>query len=118
MVEQNIGSVGHNLILSGVGHLAVVKVIPLTIILVACIAGVMSISESSVVIGHSDEVITAWRLPTGQTFPQEAAREIQVSEGEVHDAVELLPGELGVGEPLEVDDENLRQRPEVQLLRG
>ena len=41
-----------------------------------------------------------------------------VPEREVHDAVEFLSGELGVGEPLEVDDENLRQRPEVQLLRG
>lgn len=50
MVEQDVGSVGHNLVLLGVGHLAVVKVIPLTVILVARVAGVMSVSESSVVI--------------------------------------------------------------------
>lgn len=30
-------------------------------------------------IGHSDEVIAARRLPTGHTLPQEAAREVQVS---------------------------------------
>lgn len=41
-----------------------------------------------------------------------------VPEGEVHDAVELLSAELGVGEPLQVNDENLWQRPEVQLLGG
>ena len=40
----------------------------------------MSISESSVVIGHSDEVIAARRLPIGQLFPQEAAGEVQVPE--------------------------------------
>lgn len=43
---------------------------------------------------------------------------VRVPEGELHNAVKLLSGELGVGEPLEVDDENLWQRPEIQLLCG
>lgn len=42
----------------------------------------------------------------------------RVPEGKLHNAVKFLSGELGVGEPLQVDDENLRQRPEIQLLRG
>lgn len=41
-----------------------------------------------------------------------------VPEGKLHDAVEFLSGELGVREPLEVDDENFWQRPEIQLLSG
>lgn len=87
LVEQDVSSVGHDLILSGVRHLAVVKVIPLTVVLVPRVAGVMAVSESSVVIGHSDEVVAARRLPIGLTLPQEAAGEVQLSQGEVHDAV-------------------------------
>lgn len=44
----------------------------------------MSVSESSVVIGHSDEVIAARRLPVGRILPQEAAREVQVSATTTH----------------------------------
>lgn len=43
---------------------------------------------------------------------------MSVPEGEIHDGVQFLSGELGVGEPLEVDDQNLWQRPQVQLLGG
>jgi hypothetical protein len=39
----------------------------------------MAISKSSIVIGHSDEVIAAWRLPIGQFLSQQTVREIQIS---------------------------------------
>lgn len=39
----------------------------------------MSISESSVVIGHGDEVIAAQRLLTGESLPQEEAGKVEVS---------------------------------------
>lgn len=38
----------------------------------------MPVSESPVVIGHSDEVVSAWGLLAGQAFPQEEVREVQV----------------------------------------
>ena len=39
-------------------------------------------------------------------------------EGEVDQGVQLLSGELVVGEPLQVDDEDLREAPKIQLLSG
>lgn len=38
----------------------------------------MSVSEPSVVIGHGDEVIAAWRLLIGRVLPQEEPGEIQI----------------------------------------
>lgn len=39
-------------------------------------------------------------------------------EREVDDGVQLLTGVLGVGEAFQVDNEDLRKRPQIQLLRG
>lgn len=39
-------------------------------------------------------------------------------EREVDDGVQLLTGVLGVGEAFQVDDEDLRKRPQIQLLSG
>lgn len=39
-------------------------------------------------------------------------------EREVDDGVELLTGVLGVWEAFQVDNENLRKRPQIQLLSG
>ena len=39
----------------------------------------VAISKSSIVIGHSDEVIAAWRLPIGQFLSQQTVGEVQVS---------------------------------------
>lgn len=118
LVKQDVGSIGHNLGLCSVRHFAVIEVIPLAVVLVLGIAGVVSVPESSVVIGHSNEVIAAPRLPIGQIFPQEVTGEVQGPKGKLHDAVKLLSGELGVGESLQVDDQHLGQRPQVQLFCG
>lgn len=44
--------------------------------------------------------------------------QLHVPEWKLYNALQFLSSELGVGKPLEVDDENLWQRPEIQLLRG
>lgn len=94
----------HDLVLGGEGHLAVVKVVPLTVVLVARVAGVcaekrisvtngrhgradddlkpkrptVSVPQASVVIGHGDEVVATRRLLAGHASPQEEAGEAQV----------------------------------------
>lgn len=64
LVEQEVGGACHDLFFSCIGHLAVVKVIPLAVVLVPGITSIVSVSESAVVVGHRDQVIWTGRFST------------------------------------------------------
>lgn len=51
-------------------------------------------------------------------FPPQPASPGPGPDRKLHKGIQLLAGELGVGKALQVDDERLRQHPQVQLLGG
>ena len=49
---------------------------------------------------------------------RQVSRGVEVGEGEVHDLVALDPAVVDALEPLEVDDEDGRKTPDLELLDG
>mmetsp|Transcript_28255 Transcript_28255/g.91092 ORF Transcript_28255/g.91092 Transcript_28255/m.91092 type:complete len:427 (+) Transcript_28255:59-1339(+) len=81
--------------------------------------GVVSAAHAAGVLGDGEEVVVrAGFVGAGE----DVRREIEVFDGEVDEVVELLAVDevhvLGVLEALEVEDEDLGRRPEVELLEG
>ena len=74
----------------------------------------MSSSHPSVVIADRDQVIDSLAM----SWVDNVGGHVQVLERELYHGVDLVPPVSVVGEPLEVDDQHLRQAPEVELLGG
>lgn len=75
--------------------------------------GVMAPSHVSIVVANSVQAIMAARL---LALVRDVGRQVQIDGGEVDERLQLVPCELGVGEPFEVDHQNLGQPPQIQFL--
>lgn len=73
----------------------------------------MAPSHVSIVVANSVQAIMAARL---LALVRDVGRQVQIDGGEVDERLQLVPCELGVGEPFEVDHQNLGQPPQIQFL--
>ncbi len=72
----------------------------------------MSASHASVVIGNCYEIVDSWTV----VCIDDVGRHVKTLGGEVDVRVELVAPVAVVAKPLQADDENGWQRPEVELL--
>ncbi len=74
----------------------------------------MSAAHSAVVIGDRDEVV---HCPSVGRV-DDVGRHVETVDGELGVGIQLVPPIAVVGEPLQADDQQCRQRPQVELLRS
>ena len=88
---------------------------PFLIVRVLRVRCVVTAAEAAHVVAHGDEIVLGVDFLRGI---ENELRQIEIVDRTVDEQIELVAIVSRVVEPLELDDENLRQKPDVDLLRG
>mmetsp|Transcript_25978 Transcript_25978/g.57263 ORF Transcript_25978/g.57263 Transcript_25978/m.57263 type:complete len:815 (+) Transcript_25978:3-2447(+) len=118
LVEEDVGRLRYHLVLVGPCDRGVIEVVPLAVRAFAYppVGRVVTVAQASGVVHNCVELV----LHTARRgWPPDPRRQIEVH-GRLHEGLHLLQrtGELLGAEALEVDQEAVGGRPEVQLLPG
>mmetsp|Transcript_26356 Transcript_26356/g.105504 ORF Transcript_26356/g.105504 Transcript_26356/m.105504 type:complete len:334 (-) Transcript_26356:1162-2163(-) len=118
-VKEHVGLPRDHALRVGARDARVVVVEPLVRVVVVGRRGVVAAAEAARVLRDGEEVVTR---VCGRGGREDVVREVEVLEREVDEVVEFLAVDevhvLRVLEALEVDDEDVGRRPEVELLEG